>query len=78
MGLACTLVSPARDCRSRVRGGGPMAKNTGKGSRIGSVTNRSQVKNPTSGMWVKRSTASGRFIAVKKSGEPFKGVRREN
>ena len=31
-----------------------MAKNTGTGSRTGAVTGRTQVKNPTTGDWVKR------------------------
>lgn len=56
-----------------------MAKNTGKGYREGSVTNRSQVKNPQTGDYVKRnenseSKKTGEFMAVKKDGEPFKGV----
>jgi hypothetical protein len=55
-----------------------VAKNTGKGRRTGSVTGRTQVKNPTTGLWAKRNTASGQFVAVKKSGDVFKGVRKEN
>ncbi len=56
-----------------------MAKNTGKGYREGSVTNRTQVKNPQTGDFVKRnenpeSSKTGEFIAVKKDGKPFKGV----
>lgn len=39
---------------------------------------RSQAKNPTTGLWVKRNTASSRFVEVKKSGDVFKGVRKEN
>ena len=55
-----------------------MAKNGAKGEgRNGAVTGRSQVKNPKTGKWVKRDTSSGRFMAMKKSGGPFKGVRRE-
>lgn len=59
-----------------------MAKNTGKGSREGSVTNRTQVKNPQTGDYVKRnenkeSRKTGEFMAVKKDGEPFKGVAKE-
>lgn len=57
---------------------GHVAKNTGKGRRTGAVTGRSQVKNPTSGLWTKRNTSSGQFVAVKKSGDVFKGVRKEN
>ena len=55
-----------------------MAKNGAKGNgRIGAVTNRSQVKNPKTGQWTKRDSSSGRFMQMKKSGVPFKGVRRE-
>lgn len=53
-----------------------MAKNTGRGSRVGAVTGRSQVKTP-SGTWVKRNTSTGRFTEAKQSGGSFKGVRRE-
>lgn len=54
-----------------------MAKNTGNGSRRGAVTARSQVKNPRNGTWIKRNSASGRFMDAKTSGGTFKGVRRE-
>ncbi len=55
-----------------------MAKNGAKGAgRAGWVSERSQVKNPPMGKWIKRDTSSGRFIATKKSGGSFKGVRRE-
>lgn len=53
-----------------------MAKNTGKGHRIGSVNDRTQTQTP-SGNWVKRDTESGRFIDQKQGGEPFKGVAKE-
>lgn len=56
-----------------------MAKNTGSGSRVGSVTGRSQVKNPQTGDYVKRDESGdgpgkGKFMDVKKDGTPFKGV----
>lgn len=59
-----------------------MAKNTGKESRKGSVDNRTQVKNPKTGDYVKRnqdpgSAHEGEFMGVKKGGEPFKGVAKE-
>ena len=59
-----------------------MAKNTGEGSRKGSVDNRTQVKNPATGDYVKRnedpkSKDDGKFMGVKKDGEPFKGVAKE-
>ena len=59
-----------------------MATNTGKGSRTGAVTNRTQVKNPATGDYVKRnedskSSHDGEFMDVKKDGKPFKGVAKE-
>ncbi len=53
-----------------------MAKNTGRGSRAGAVTNRTQSQT-SSGTWVKRDTSTGRFIEAKKSGGSFKGIRKE-
>ncbi len=53
-----------------------MAKNTGKGHRIGSVNDRTQTQAP-SGNWVKRDSDTGRFIDQKQNGEPFKGVAKE-
>lgn len=53
-----------------------MAKNTGRGSRIGAVRQRSQALNPLTRIWTKRG-ASGRFMNGKSGGAPFKGVRRE-
>ena len=59
-----------------------MAKNTGKDSRIGSVTGRTQVNNPRTEEWVERdegkgSPTKGQFKNVKEDGEPFKGVAKE-
>jgi hypothetical protein len=53
-----------------------MAKNTGRGSRRGAVTGRSQTRT-ASGTWVKRSSSTGRFLQAKRSGGSFKGVRKE-
>lgn len=53
-----------------------MAKNTGRGSRRGAVTGRSQTRIPA-GTWVKRNTRDGRFLDRKADSSPFKGVRRE-
>lgn len=53
-----------------------MAKNTGKGSRKGSVNNRTQTQAPN-GNWVKRSRETGQFMDQKKGGDPFKGVAKE-
>ena len=59
-----------------------MAKNTGDDHRIGSVDDRSQVHNPTTGRWTKRnredgSPEAGQFMDVKSDGTPFKGVAKE-
>jgi hypothetical protein len=59
-----------------------MAKNTGKGSRTGSVSGRTQVQNPVTGDYVKRdesagSESKGRFLDVKQDGAKFKGVATE-
>ncbi len=53
-----------------------MAKNTGRGHRKGSVKGRTQVQTP-SGNYVKRDVETGRFMAQKEGGQPFKGVARE-
>lgn len=59
-----------------------MAKNTGAGSRKGSVRDRTQTKNPVTDQWVERdeekgSSQKGQFRNVKEDGEPFKGVTKE-
>ena len=59
-----------------------MAKNTGTGSRKGSVTDRTQINNPRTGQWVERdeekgSSKRGEFKNVKENGEPFKAVAKE-
>ena len=59
-----------------------MAKDTGKGSRNGAVTGRTQVKNPKTSDYVKRdetkgSSKRGEFMDNKKGGKPFKGVAKE-
>ncbi len=54
-----------------------MATNTGKGYRKGEVRDRSQVRNPATGHWTERDTASGEFTNVKSDRKPFKGVRKE-
>lgn len=54
-----------------------MAKNTGRGSRAGAVTGRTQVRNDRNGMWTKRDSSTGRFLKAKASGGSFKGVRKE-
>lgn len=49
-----------------------MAKN-GKpgGGRVGAVRGRSQAYNPAIDRWIKRDTATGRFMDQKVDGDPF-------
>ena len=56
-----------------------MATNGKPGNgRHGAVTGRSQFQAPN-GNWVKRDTATGRFMDQKTSSDtPFKGVRKIN
>lgn len=56
-----------------------MATNPPKNnSRKGAVRDRSQVRNPKTGLWTKRDSNTGRFMDVKtSSSKPFKGVRKE-
>jgi hypothetical protein len=51
---------------------------SGDGHRNGAVRNRSQVFNPKTDTWTKRDAVSGRFMAGKSDGTPYKGVRKEN
>lgn len=53
-----------------------MAKNTGRGSRIGAVRQRSQAYNPKTATWTKRGP-DGQFMDGKSDDAPFKGVRKE-
>ena len=48
------------------------------GSRIGAAKGRSQFQNPKNGNGTKRDASSGRFMAMKRAGGPFKGLRREH
>ncbi len=54
-----------------------MAKNTGNGSRIGSVKNRTQVLNTKTDRYVERDTTMGQFINQKSDDKPFKGIAKE-
>jgi len=56
-----------------------MATNPPKGDnhRNGAVRQRSQTHNPVTDQWVKRDANTGKFMDVKKDGNPFKGVRKE-
>lgn len=50
----------------------------GDNARVGAVRGRSQSYNPSTGLWTKRVTQTGRFMDVKTSSNtPFKGVRKE-
>jgi hypothetical protein len=62
-----------------VFGGNPMATNkpAGDGHRNGAVRKRSQLKDGIFGKETKRDTATGEFMAQKKDGGKFKGVRKE-
>ena len=51
-----------------------MARNTGESYRIGSQRNRSQIKNPVTGQWVKFNDETGKIMA-NKDGDRFKGIR---
>jgi hypothetical protein len=62
---------------SIIAGASKMAKNTGKGFRVGPVDDRSQTFNPNTSQFVKRDADTGKFIDVKQDGTPFKGVRKE-
>lgn len=53
-----------------------MAKNTGKGSRHGAVTGRTQFQH-ANGDWQKRDERTGEFMERKSSPGPFKGVAKE-
>lgn len=48
------------------------------GGRLGAVDNRIQYRNPQTNQYVKTNTTTHRFMDVKTSGGPFKGVRRGN
>jgi hypothetical protein len=59
-----------------------MAKDTGKSSRKGAVTGRTQVKNPKTGDFAKRnetpgSKKKGKFMDNKTGGQTFKGVAKD-
>lgn len=49
----------------------------GDGHRNGQVKDRSQVHNPQNDRWIKRDTATGRFLDRKSDNKSFKGVRKE-
>ncbi|MCP1200151.1 hypothetical protein [Notoacmeibacter sp. MSK16QG-6] len=53
-----------------------MATNTGEGHRIGTVKDRTQIKD-AGGHWNKRDRTSGEFMDRKADDEPFKGVAKE-
>ena len=53
-----------------------MARNTGRGYRIGALRGRTQSYNAHNGRWVKRSAITGRIMDVKANPQPFKGIRK--
>lgn len=50
-----------------------MARNTGKGRRIGLIRNRFQKFNPLTGLFDKYDSR-GNYVGTKKTGGPFKSV----
>ena len=54
-----------------------MAKRDRRGQLVGQITNRVQVKNPLTGRWVKIDTTSGKIIEQKKTGGPYRNVRKK-
>lgn len=48
---------------------------TGKGSRLGAVKNRVQVKNLVTGRYVKMDTQTSRVVDHKKTAGLYKGIR---
>ena len=54
-------------------------KPVGDNARRGAVKKRSQLPTKLMGKpaWTKRDKTSGEFMAVKKTGKKFKGVRKE-
>lgn len=56
----------------------PTNRPVGDNARVGAVRGRSQSYNPSTGLWLKRDTQTGKFMDVKTSGNTqFKGVRKE-
>jgi len=53
-----------------------MAKSTNKHVRTGRSREESR-RTPTVGLWTTRTTSSGTFTEAKRSGDVFKGSRRE-
>ncbi|WP_191321943.1 hypothetical protein [Algoriphagus aquimarinus] len=49
----------------------------GDNARKGAIRERSQTYNPKTEQWVKRDSETGKFMDVKKDGNPFKGVTKE-
>jgi hypothetical protein len=52
-----------------------MAKNTGKGKRVGLIKDRYQKKNTRTGLWDKYDKR-GNYVGTKKTGGPFKSILR--
>jgi len=54
-----------------------IARNTGDGFRRGPVDDRTQVLNPTTGIWTKGNTSAGRFMEGKEDTQRSNGRRRK-
>lgn len=50
-----------------------MAKNTGKGKRVGLIKDRYQKRNSRTGLWDKYNKR-GDYVGTKKTGGPFKSI----
>lgn len=54
-----------------------MAKNTGMSYRQGSVTGRTQMQNPRTGLFQVRDCETGQFMRAKTTGGDYKGIAHE-
>ncbi|MHA7191067.1 hypothetical protein ACX80N_12335 [Arthrobacter sp. MDT2-16] len=50
-----------------------VAKNTGRGTRVGLIKDRYQKQNTKSGLWEKYDK-KGNYVGTKKTGDPFKSI----
>lgn len=71
--MARAYSAPSDDARGPV-----MAKAARGAARSTATGGGHKSKGQVTGLWTKRNTATGRFVEVRKSGDAFKGVRKEN
>lgn len=80
-GAIAFMIWVAKEAIYAIRNPKPVARITtieGKRHYSGPPGGYRDKYNPTLGLWEKRNTSSGHFEAIRKSGDPFKGVKREN